>query len=254
MNVLNWIHRLFSKKSSRRPIRRNAPRLAAEQLEDRIQPAALVESIDGTGNNLVHPTWGSAGADLSASPPPPTPTASPRPAGADRPSARVDQQRPRRPGRRGRPHQRPRPVRVHLRLGPVPRSRPRPDHRRQPGREPFNIPVPTGDPSFDPAGTGTQVIPLNRSHYDPPRAPARQPAPAGQRDHRLARRLDGLRLRRRHAPPRCAPFVGGQDSKTSAGNLLPFNTTGLPTTTTPTSSPTTSSSSPATSAPTRTSS
>src|SRR5947209_10933471 len=33
--------------------------------------------------------------------------------------------------------------------------------------QPFNIPVPAGDPAFDPAGTGTQVIPLNRSAYDP---------------------------------------------------------------------------------------
>ena len=31
----------------------------------------------------------------------------------------------------------------------------------------FNIPVPTGDPSFDPNGTGTQIIPLNRSISDP---------------------------------------------------------------------------------------
>src|SRR5207249_690556 len=30
-----------------------------------------------------------------------------------------------------------------------------------------NIPVPTGDPYFDPANTGTQVIPFNRSEFDP---------------------------------------------------------------------------------------
>lgn len=33
--------------------------------------------------------------------------------------------------------------------------------------EPFDIPVPTGDPFFDPFNTGTQVIKLNRSIYDP---------------------------------------------------------------------------------------
>src|SRR5205085_10194928 len=33
--------------------------------------------------------------------------------------------------------------------------------------QPFNIAVPTGDPSFDPTGTGTQVIGLNRSVSDP---------------------------------------------------------------------------------------
>src|SRR5262249_58614441 len=33
--------------------------------------------------------------------------------------------------------------------------------------DPFNIPVPAGDTVFDPGGTGTQVIPLNRSISDP---------------------------------------------------------------------------------------
>src|SRR5439155_25216190 len=33
--------------------------------------------------------------------------------------------------------------------------------------QPFNVAVPAGDPSFDPAGTGTQVVPLNRSVSDP---------------------------------------------------------------------------------------
>ncbi|NEQ71652.1 MAG: peroxiredoxin [Okeania sp. SIO2C9] len=31
----------------------------------------------------------------------------------------------------------------------------------------FPIPVPTGDPDFDPSGTGTQIIPLTRSIFDP---------------------------------------------------------------------------------------
>jgi hypothetical protein len=37
----------------------------------------------------------------------------------------------------------------------------------QTGDTAFNIPVPTGDSSFDPFFTGTQVIPLSRSNYDP---------------------------------------------------------------------------------------
>ena len=35
------------------------------------------------------------------------------------------------------------------------------------GTTAFNIAVPAGDPSFDPAGTGTQIISLNRSITDP---------------------------------------------------------------------------------------
>src|SRR5262249_48587153 len=34
-------------------------------------------------------------------------------------------------------------------------------------REPFNIPVPRGDPTFDPNNTGTQVIPFGRSKSVP---------------------------------------------------------------------------------------
>src|SRR5262249_22809309 len=33
--------------------------------------------------------------------------------------------------------------------------------------DPEHIPVPKGDPFFDPNGTGTQVIGFNRSEYDP---------------------------------------------------------------------------------------
>ncbi|MDJ0580088.1 peroxidase family protein [Crocosphaera sp.] len=33
--------------------------------------------------------------------------------------------------------------------------------------EPFDIPVPAGDPDFDPNNTGTQVIPLTRAIFDP---------------------------------------------------------------------------------------
>ncbi len=34
-------------------------------------------------------------------------------------------------------------------------------------KESFNISIPTGDPYFDPLGTGTKTIPLSRSNYNP---------------------------------------------------------------------------------------
>ncbi len=34
------------------------------------------------------------------------------------------------------------------------------------GNEAFNIPVPTGDTSFDPFNTGVATIPLSRSNFD----------------------------------------------------------------------------------------
>jgi hypothetical protein len=35
------------------------------------------------------------------------------------------------------------------------------------GSDSFDIAVPKGDPYFDPLSTGTQIIPFNRSNFDP---------------------------------------------------------------------------------------
>ncbi len=61
------------------PPARDRRRLQLQLLEERTSPTDLFRSIDGTGNNLAHPTWGTAGTDLIRI----------APAGADRPSARV---------------------------------------------------------------------------------------------------------------------------------------------------------------------
>jgi hypothetical protein len=89
-----------------------------------------------------------------------------------------------------------------------------------------NIPVPTGDPYFDPASSGKAEIPFNRSLYD---KNSSTDAPRQQLNEITAwidasnvygtdpLRTDALRT---HA--------GDGKLKTSAGNLLPFNTYGLP--------------------------
>jgi hypothetical protein len=89
--------------------------------------------------------------------------------------------------------------------------------------EPFNIPVPLGDPFFDPNNTGTQIIGLDRSLYqmingvreqvniDTAYIDASQVYGSDEaRAHEL-RRLDG-----------------SGKLKTSAGNLLPYNIHGFP--------------------------
>jgi Animal haem peroxidase len=89
--------------------------------------------------------------------------------------------------------------------------------------EPFNIPVPLGDPYFDPNNTGTQIIELDRSLYqmingvreqvniDSAYIDASQVYGSDEaRAHEL-RRLDG-----------------SGKLKTSAGNLLPYNINGFP--------------------------
>ena len=52
------------------PASRRTRRLKLCQLEERTSPTDVFRSIDGSGNNLAHPTWGSAGVDLLRIAPP----------------------------------------------------------------------------------------------------------------------------------------------------------------------------------------
>src|SRR4051812_32912676 len=61
----------------------------AERLEDRsLLAASLYRSIDGTGNNRLHPDWGSTNEQLIRVAPAAYADSVSAPAGADRPSAR----------------------------------------------------------------------------------------------------------------------------------------------------------------------
>ncbi len=125
-------------------------------------PAAAQEirSFDGTGNNLAHPKRGSAGSVLVRLLPPSYPDGVAAPAGADRPGARTvsnlcsDQRRPR-PNRNQASH-------FLWAWGQFL------DHdisltgAADPG-ESFPIPVPAGDPVFDPEGAGDVRLPFVRS-------------------------------------------------------------------------------------------
>jgi hypothetical protein len=132
-------------------------------------PAAAIgesRSIDGTGNNLNNPHWGSAGQQLLRAAPADYADLISSPAGADRPSAReisnaiVAQDEDALPNDRqvsafiyvwGQfiDHD------IDLTEPPVTT------------REAFPVTVPSDDPLFDPEGTGTQVIRFDRSRYDP---------------------------------------------------------------------------------------
>src|SRR5437868_5748554 len=90
MFLLQWFLRSRTRRELRQRVRSCRPEV--ERLEDRVQPSATagaVESIDGTGNNLAHADWGSAGADLLRIAPAAYTDGISTPAGADRPSARV---------------------------------------------------------------------------------------------------------------------------------------------------------------------
>ena len=92
--------------------------------------------------------------------------------------------------------------------------------------EAFNIEVPAGDAYFDPDGTGTEVIGLNRSVYDTDTGD--ELGDPRQQLNQISAFLDGSVIygsdEERAAALRT--FEGGK-LKTSAGDLLPFNEGGL---------------------------
>ena len=187
------------------------------------QGQIFIRTIDGTWNNLFHPSWGSAGIDLVRLAPSDYGDGIQTPAGANRPSARAISNA------------------LCAQAASILNAAPVTDYLWQWGQfidhdldltgsasppEPFPIPVPLGDPFFDPLSTGTQVIPLHRSLHT---ANATIFHPREQLNE-ITAFLD-------------ASMVYGSDSaralalrrldgtgklKTSPGDLLPFNTMGLP--------------------------
>jgi peroxidase len=89
------------------------------------------------------------------------------------------------------------------------------------------VSVPTGDPSFDPNNTGTQTIPLNRSLYDLSTGTSK--SNPRQQVNTITAFIDGSVVYGSDAVRAAAlrSFVSGR-LKTSSGDLLPFNTAGLP--------------------------
>jgi hypothetical protein len=92
--------------------------------------------------------------------------------------------------------------------------------------ESFDIHVPVSDPFFDPFFTGTVTIPLDRSLYGP------QPTPQSPRQqlNEITSFLDGSVVYGSDAVRAAALRLndGSGKLRTSPGDLLPFNTGGLP--------------------------
>jgi peroxidase len=202
---------------------RHRGRLALDRLEDRALMDAGFRSVDGTGNNLTHPDWGSAGVDLIRKAPAAYADGVSAPAGADRPSARA--------------------VSNALAAHPAETSSDRQmsayiyiwgqfiDHDidlTQPpdaGGETFDVPVPAGDPYFDPNNTGTQVIGFTRSRFDP--ATGTGPGNPRQQPNQITAWIDGSMVYGSDAATAASlrTFVGGK-LRTSAGNLPPVDASG----------------------------
>ena len=89
--------------------------------------------------------------------------------------------------------------------------------------EPFNIPVPCGDPFFDPDSTCSQIIPFNRSVYTYKKC-------VRQQINQITSFIDGSMVYGSDSVRALAvrALDGSGRLKTSEGDLLPFNTEGLP--------------------------
>ena len=187
---------------------------------------ARARTIDGSGNNLADPLMGSAGIPLLRIVPPDYADGVSVPAGAGRPGARAISNA------------------VSAQDTPVPSAAPASGYVWQWGQfvdhdidltgpaappEPFNIPVPAGDLFFDPPpGTGTMIIMLTRSIFDP--ASGTGPANPRQQINEITAWIDASNVYGSD-PVRAAALRTNDGTgrlRTSAGNLLPFNTAGLP--------------------------
>ncbi|MGB5811844.1 MAG: peroxidase family protein [Polyangiales bacterium] len=94
--------------------------------------------------------------------------------------------------------------------------------------EPMPIAVPTGDPAFDPASTGEATIDFSRSLYDPSTGTSRD-APREQINE-ITHFIDASNVYGSDEVRAAALRIndGTGRLRTSDGNLLPFNTEGLP--------------------------
>jgi len=212
---------------------KNRAKLTLDHLEERALPATTplappvvgpaIYSIDGSGNNLANPTWGTdntqyiriANAEYS--------DGISSPAGADRPSARAISNALNDQADTTLTNDRYMSAFAYAwgqfidhDLDLTNTARP---------AEAFNIQVPTGDASFDPNGTGTQVIPLNRSIYDP--STGTSAANPRQQTNAITAFLDGSMIYGSDATTAASlrTFSGGK-MKTSDGNLLPVKADG----------------------------
>ena len=187
--------------------------------------AAEFRSIDGSGNNIDNPTWGEADTQLLRLLEPDYEDEISEPAGSDRPSARAISN-----AVSNQSESVTNPLNasdwlwqwgqfIDHDLGLTPPNEP---------EEPFNIPVPAGDPFFDPFNTGIQEIGLNRSIFDiTTGTDASNPR---QQLNEITAYIDASMVY--GSDETRADFLRTNDGtgklKTSAGDLLPFNTAGLP--------------------------
>lgn len=193
-------------------------------LESRALCAADFRSLDGVGNNVQHPEWGSTAETFARSAPAEYGDGISTPAGADRPSARVVSNALAAQDGQNLVNNRGLSAFIYAWGQFLDHDIDLTDTATP--TESFPIAVPTGDPSFDPQATGTQTIPLSRSIYDV--ATGTSTENPRQQVNAITSFVDASQVYGTDAERAAAlrTFSGGR-LKTSAGGLLPFNTEGL---------------------------
>ncbi len=198
-----------------------------ESLETRCQPA-VYRSIDGTGNNFHHPQWGSTDEQLLRVGPAEYGDGISTPAGADRLGARVISNALVTHSSADTPTDRNLTPYIYI-WGQFL------DHDMDlttaaTPAESFGIPVPAGDPYFDPNSTGTQVIPLMRSVFDP--ATGTSTGNPREQINLVTSWIDGSMVYGSDTTRAAAlrTGIGGRLKVMSSavGDLPPLNTLGLP--------------------------